>query len=178
MSNESLAQALEPATNNSAANAPKQAKDSYEKRRRMAFEDSQTLPTTTPTTLNTSPTTTPTTYQTTNPTTTPTTRKRKSAKHKQDLVKPDRRFKHVIGSRVSCRLAKQKLPKLGILKWVGYLPSFPHLNAYLIAGVELDKADRLGTNGSYQGRRYFTALPERGYFFHLKQCKLIKNVHG
>lgn len=187
MSNDSLAQALEPAfpsTKGPAANASKEGVTSSEKRRMMAFGQGQTLPTTRPTTLpttlNTSPTTTPTTYQTTYPTTTPTTRKtKKPAKHKQDnLVKPDKRFINVIGSRVSCKIAKQKVTKPGTLRWVGYLPKFPHTNSYLIAGVELAKADRLGTNGSYQGKRYFKALPERGYFFHLKQCKLIKNVHG
>lgn len=184
MSNDSLAEALEPAFPSTKDPAADTKIAGSEKRRMMAFGD-VTLPTTTPpTTLNTppttTPTTTPTTYQTTFTTTTPTTKRaKKSSKHKQDeLVKPDKRFMHVIGSRVTCRIAKQKLTKPGTLRWVGYLPSFPHTNAYLIAGVELEKADRLGTNGSYQGKRYFKALPEHGYFFHLKQCKLIKKVHG
>lgn len=87
----------------------------------------------------------------------------------------DKRFSKLIGSNVACRLVGKKGLKNGILKWVGHLPKLPLDNAHLIAGVELLTDDKLGTDGTYRGVRYFKSSPRRGYFFRLKDCKAKKH---
>lgn len=138
-------------------------------------------PAATPMTTIMTTTPTPTTFPTTVPTTVkvvPVKKKKKAAKHVKhfNVVKTEKRYIKYLNSKVECKIAKQKKPKRGVLKWVGYLPNFPHK---LIAGVELDTYDNLGTNGSYQSKRYFITKPGRGYFFQLKQCRKMTQVaHG
>lgn len=87
----------------------------------------------------------------------------------------DKRFSKLIGSNVACRLVGKKGLKNGNLRWVGHLPHLPLDDAHLIAGVELLTDDKLGTDGTYRGVRYFKSLPKRGYFFRLKDCKAVKH---
>ena len=87
----------------------------------------------------------------------------------------DKRFSKLIGSNVACRLVGKKGFKSGSLRWVGHLPRLPVDNAHLIAGVELSTDDKLGTDGTYRGVRYFKSSPKRGYFFRLKDCKALKH---
>ena len=56
-----------------------------------------------------------------------------------------------------------------------HLPQLPLDNAHLIAGVELLTDNKLGTDGTYRGVRYFKSSPKRGYFFKLKDCKAVKH---
>ena len=86
----------------------------------------------------------------------------------------DKHFAKMVGSKIQCHAAGSKLIKEGILRWVGNLPNLPHDSAHLVAGVELKTADRLGTNGTFRGVRYFMALPKKGYFFKLSDCKTIR----
>ena len=92
-----------------------------------------------------------------------------------ELPKTDRRFTKLIGSRVACRLVGKKGFKEGSLRWVGHLPNLPADNAHLIAGVELSSDDKLGTDGTYRGVRYFKSESRRGYFFRLNDCKAMKH---
>ena len=87
----------------------------------------------------------------------------------------DKRFSKLIGSNVACRLVGKKGLKNGNLRWVGHLPQLPLDDTHLIAGVELSTDDKLGTDGTYRGVRYFKSLPKRGYFFRLKDCKAVKH---
>ena len=87
----------------------------------------------------------------------------------------DKRFSKLIGSNVACRLAGKKILVTGNLRWVGHLPQLPVDDAHLIAGVELLADNKLGTNGTYRGVRYFNSAPKRGYFFRLKDCKAVKH---
>lgn len=87
----------------------------------------------------------------------------------------DKRFSKLIGSTVACRMAGKKILVTGNLRWVGHLPQLPVDNAHLIAGVELSADNKLGTDGTYRGVRYFNSAPKRGYFFRLKDCKAVKH---
>ncbi len=87
----------------------------------------------------------------------------------------DKRFAKLIGSKVACRLVGKKGLRNGNLRWVGHLPHLPLDDAHLIAGVELLTDDKLGTDGTYRGVRYFKSSPKRGYFFRLKDCKAVKH---
>jgi len=87
----------------------------------------------------------------------------------------DKRFSKLIGSNVACRVVGKKGLKNGNLRWVGHLPLLPLDDAHLIAGVELLTDDKLGTDGTYRGVRYFKSSPKRGYFFRLKDCKAVKH---
>ncbi|KAL9950766.1 hypothetical protein ACROYT_G043323 [Oculina patagonica] len=87
----------------------------------------------------------------------------------------DKRFAKLIGSNVACRLVGKKGLRNGNLRWVGHLPHLPLDDAHLIAGVELLADDKLGTDGTYRGVRYFKSSPKRGYFFRLKDCKAVKH---
>ena len=87
----------------------------------------------------------------------------------------DKRFSKLIGSNVACRLVGKKGLKSGNLRWVGHLPHLPVDDAHLIAGVELSTIDKLGTDGTYRGVKYFQSAPKRGYFFRLKDCKALKH---
>lgn len=153
--NNSLAQALEPAATPITTS-------------QTTIESTQTVPTTLPlTTLPTAPSASKKKKK---------AKKSKKSKNKHfNVAKTDKHYLKFLGAKVSCKISKQKPSKKGVLRWVGYLSNFPHK---IIAGVELDDFDRLGTNGSYQAKRYFITKPGYGYFFQLKQCRKISKVHG
>ncbi|KAM9308477.1 uncharacterized protein PAF06_012686 [Gastrophryne carolinensis] len=54
----------------------------------------------------------------------------------------------------------------GIIRWLGYLPYMDGT----MAGVELEE-DKGCTDGSWQGRSYFSCPPKRGIFVKLKACQ-------
>ena len=87
----------------------------------------------------------------------------------------DKRFAKLIGSTVACRISGKKALTTGNLRWVGHLPKMPTDDPHLIAGVELTADNKLGTDGTYRGVRYFSSAPKRGYFFRLKDCKAVKH---
>lgn len=78
-----------------------------------------------------------------------------------------------IGAKVVCHIRGKTTSLKGVLKWVGYLPTLPKTNTNIVAGIELIKEDKLGTDGSFMGKRYFTASPKRGYFVRYKDCKKV-----
>ena len=98
-----------------------------------------------------------------------------SPKHKdtEGAAKVDKKYEHILGTKVACYLTGKKGIKMGMLRWVGNLPSMPKDTAHLIAGVELDTADKMATDGTYRGVRYFDSKPKRGYFFRLADCKAL-----
>ncbi|XP_028403606.1 carboxypeptidase D-like [Dendronephthya gigantea] len=78
-----------------------------------------------------------------------------------------------IGKRVVCHVRGKAGILKGVLKWIGYLPTLPKNKDNIVAGIRLDKKDKLGTDGSFMGKRYFTAAPKHGYFVRYKDCKEI-----
>ena len=79
-----------------------------------------------------------------------------------------------IGTKVVCHVRGKAGSLKGVLKWVGYLPTLPKTKDNIVAGIELTKRDKLGTDGSFMGKRYFVAAPKHGYFVRYKDCKKIK----
>ena len=78
-----------------------------------------------------------------------------------------------IGKRVVCHVRGKAGILKGVLKWIGYLPTLPKNKDNIVAGIRLYKQDKLGTDGSFMGKRYFTAAPKHGYFVRYKDCKEI-----
>jgi dynactin complex subunit len=79
-----------------------------------------------------------------------------------------------IGTKVVCHVRGKAGSLKGVLKWVGHLPTLPKTKDNIVAGIELIKQDKLGTDGSFMGKRYFTATSKRGYFVRYKDCKKVK----
>ena len=100
-------------------------------------------------------------------------REQRKDQTKSKFIPPlmDKHFAKMAGSKVRCHATGSRVLKEGVLRWVGNLPNLPQDSAHLVAGVELKTADRLGTNGTYRGVRYFMASPKKGYFFKLADCK-------
>ena len=79
-----------------------------------------------------------------------------------------------IGKQVICHVRGKAGSLKGVLKWVGHLPTLPKTKDNIVAGIELIKKDKLGTDGSFMGKRYFTSVPKHGYFVRYKDCKKIQ----
>lgn len=90
------------------------------------------------------------------------------------VVVIDKWFFKLIGLNVVCCLVGKKGLKNGNLRWVGYLFYLLLDDVYFIVGVELLIDDKFGIDGIYCGVRYFKSLLKWGYFFRLKDCKVVK----
>ena len=75
-----------------------------------------------------------------------------------------------IGMHLKCNVPGKSDPIRGVLKWYGHITNLPRRSNVVVAGVELDKEEDLGTNGTFLGKRYFEAAPKRGYFVPIKNC--------
>eukprot|EP00112_Aurelia_sp_Birch-Aquarium-sp1_P017416 Seg4035.2 transcript_id=Seg4035.2/GoldUCD/mRNA.D3Y31 product="Carboxypeptidase D" protein_id=Seg4035.2/GoldUCD/D3Y31 len=75
-----------------------------------------------------------------------------------------------IGMHLKCNVPGKSDPIRGILKWFGHITNLPKRSNVVVAGVELEKEEDLGTNGTFLGKRYFEAAPRRGYFVPIKNC--------
>jgi len=74
-----------------------------------------------------------------------------------------------IGMPISCKVPS--IDRLnGTLKFLGYITNLPKKNDRIIAGLELAGEQNLGTDGTFLGKRYFTAPPKRGYFVPFESC--------
>ncbi|XP_077993432.1 ubiquitin carboxyl-terminal hydrolase CYLD-like isoform X2 [Glandiceps talaboti] len=59
-------------------------------------------------------------------------------------------------------------PKYGVIKWIGNLPR----NNKDVVGVELEEdMERGTTDGTFQGKRYFSCPPSRGIFVYYEKCR-------
>lgn len=75
-----------------------------------------------------------------------------------------------VGMHLKCNVPGKSDPIRGVLKWYGHITNLPRRSNVVVAGVELDKEEDLGTNGTFLGKRYFEAAPKRGYFVPIKNC--------
>ena len=74
-----------------------------------------------------------------------------------------------LGMKMSCKVPS--IDRLnGTLKFLGYINNLPKKSDRIIAGLELDGEQNLGTDGTFLGKRYFTAPPKRGYFVPFESC--------
>ncbi|XP_069076993.1 ubiquitin carboxyl-terminal hydrolase CYLD-like [Pleurodeles waltl] len=77
-----------------------------------------------------------------------------------------------LNSMVQIKISKEELVS-GIIRWTGYLPNMPSQ----MAGVELDE-ERGCTDGTWQGKQYFSCLPKRGIFVKLQACQPDMRFHS
>jgi hypothetical protein len=96
---------------------------------------------------------------------------RKLSPRKQTAVLPHKNSE--IGSNVICHVRGKAGSLKGVLKWIGHLPTLSKKKENIVAGIELVKEDKLGTDGSFMGKRYFTATPKHGYFVRYKDCRKV-----
>ena len=76
-----------------------------------------------------------------------------------------------IGSKVVCHVRGKSESLKGILKWLGHLPTLPKSRENVVAGIAITTPDKLGTDGTFMGKKYFQASPKHGYFVKYKDCK-------
>lgn len=100
--------------------------------------------------------------------------KRTSTTKKQVSFSQIRNKNSFLGSKVVCHVRGKRQNLKGILRWQGYLPTLPKTRENIVVGIELTTPDKLGTDGSFMGKRYFQAPPKRGYFVKYKDCRRIK----
>ncbi|RWS05782.1 Ubiquitin carboxyl-terminal hydrolase CYLD-like protein [Dinothrombium tinctorium] len=62
------------------------------------------------------------------------------------------------------------VPRYGVIRWIGTLP-YQGDEKKLVAGIELEEECTGCTDGTWNGKRYFSCAPKRGYFVRLSQCK-------
>ena len=86
---------------------------------------------------------------------------------------PPKQKNSVIGTKLNCHVRGKTGNLEGVLKWIGYLPTLPKTKDNIVAGIELVKKNKLGTDGSFMGKKYFTAAPKHGYFVRYKDCKKV-----
>ena len=78
-----------------------------------------------------------------------------------------------IGMHLKCKIPGKSDNLKGVLKWFGRISNLPKRSNVIVAGVELEKDEELGTNGTFLGKRYFVAPSKRGYFVPIKNCQPI-----
>lgn len=80
-------------------------------------------------------------------------------------------YKPVIGMTIRCKVAGKKDRLKGFLRYLGHIENLPIKKKNLVvAGVELDHDEDLGTDGTFLGKRYFSTPSKRGYFVPVKNC--------
>ena len=74
------------------------------------------------------------------------------------------------GMHIRCKVPGKSERLKGTLEFLGHITNLPKRNNVIVAGLQLDVDEDLGTDGTFLGRRYFTAPPKRGYFVPFKNC--------
>ena len=82
-------------------------------------------------------------------------------------------FKPFIGMPLQCNVSGKSTQMRGTLQYLGHIQNLPKRSNIVVAGLELEQTEDLATDGSFLGKRYFTAPAKRGYFVPFKNC--IKN---
>jgi len=72
--------------------------------------------------------------------------------------------------RVRCKVPGKESPMKGSLKYLGRISNLPKRSNVVVAGLQLEHEEDLGTDGTFLGKRYFTAPNKRGYFVPMKNC--------
>lgn len=78
-----------------------------------------------------------------------------------------------IGMSIKCKIPGKSEPLGGVLKYLGHISNLPKKSNVIVAGLELNQEENLGTDGSFLGKRYFTVPAKRGYFVPVKNCQPI-----
>ncbi|CAB3374126.1 Hypothetical predicted protein [Cloeon dipterum] len=73
-----------------------------------------------------------------------------------------------VGSMVEVTV--NEVPHYGVVRWAGHLHQ-DHQHR-LVAGIEMEEDIIGGTDGTFNGRRYFKCAPKRGFFVSMAQCRL------
>ena len=58
----------------------------------------------------------------------------------------------------------------GTLQYLGHIDNLPKRSNIVVAGLQLEAKEELATDGSFLGKRYFTAPTKQGYFVPFKNC--------
>ena len=72
--------------------------------------------------------------------------------------------------RVRCKVPGKESPMKGSLKYLGRISNLPKRSNVVVAGIQLEHEEDLGTDGTFLGKRYFTAPNKHGYFVPMKNC--------
>jgi len=72
--------------------------------------------------------------------------------------------------RVRCKVPGKESLMKGSLKYLGRISNLPKRSNVVVAGIQLDHEEDLGTDGTFLGKRYFTAQNKHGYFVPMKNC--------
>ena len=72
--------------------------------------------------------------------------------------------------RVRCKVPGKESPMKGSLKYLGRISNLPKRSNVVVAGIQLEREEDLGTDGTFLGKRYFTAPNKHGYFVPMKNC--------
>ena len=75
-----------------------------------------------------------------------------------------------LNMRVRCKVPGKESPMKGSLKYLGRISNLPKRSNVVVAGLQLEHEEDLGTDGTFLGKRYFTAPTKRGYFVPMKNC--------
>ena len=78
-----------------------------------------------------------------------------------------------VGMHLRCKVPGKSTPMTGQLRFLGHITNLPKRNNVIVAGLELDHTEDLGTDGTFLGKRYFTASVKKGYFVPVKNCSPI-----
>ncbi|XP_057299684.1 carboxypeptidase D-like [Hydractinia symbiolongicarpus] len=81
--------------------------------------------------------------------------------------------KPTIGMHLRCKIPGKDTLMKGTLKYLGHISNLPKRSNVIVAGMELDHPEELGTDGSFLGKRYFISSPKTGYFVPVKNCSPI-----
>ncbi|XP_065657239.1 carboxypeptidase D [Hydra vulgaris] len=79
-------------------------------------------------------------------------------------------IKPSIGMHVRCKITGKSEPIKGTLKYMGHIKNLPKKSNIIVAGIELDHEEDLGTDGTFLGKRYFISPSKKGYFVPMKNC--------
>ena len=79
-------------------------------------------------------------------------------------------IKPAIGMHVRCKITGKSEPIKGTLKYMGHIRNLPKKSNIIVAGIELDHEEDLGTDGTFLGKRYFLSPTKKGYFVPVKNC--------
>ena len=72
--------------------------------------------------------------------------------------------------KVKCKVPGKESALKGTLKYLGRISNLPKRSNVVVAGIQLEHEEDLGTDGTFLGKRYFTTPNKRGYFVPMKNC--------